>query len=376
VSWAEFHSKSEHLAIAGELSIRAGDLPRALELYRGAAEAEIKALEALPTEKRRTLGITAVSAVALWYKSREYAAAAKLAHRWLGDDLLPEFAIEQMNRLLELVWTAQEAERAGVHFVTGDVLVAVKGGEIVYGGAPLDLILRKIDEIKAVYFRTIEMLMKHPLRKRGMPSIELQEFFRPWLFQAPAGSYQFAVRVQEPPQHELFPEDRPSVERVTSTFMEIIRATASDPLNDLPQVVPDQEYRTTFLKLARNIAPTGKRYSQVEIRDASTPTVSPISMSSDSRDAINSALRKERPPVRHEEYGQIQHMTGILRAVHLDDDWIELTTDQPERPHVHIVEAGDVLDDVVGPMVNHRVTVTVSVGKYHKLSFRDIELDE
>lgn len=376
MSWLEFHSQSESLSAAGELAVRAGNLARALKLYREAAEAEKKALDALPAEKRRTIGITAISAVALWYKGREYAQATKLAHKWLGGDLLPDFAVEQLNHLLELVWTAEAAERAGVHFVSGDVLVSVRGGEVVHGGAPLDLIVRKIDEIKAVYFRAIEMLMGYPVRKRGAPSPELQDFFRPWLFQAPAGSYQFAVRVQEPPQRELFPEHRPTVEKVTTTFLEIIKATAGDPENELPQIVPDKEYRKAFLKLARNLAPTGKHYSHVEVRDASAPAVSPILMSPESRQAISSALRKEQPPVQREEEARLERLTGVLRALHLDDDWLELATDQPDRPHIRIVEAGEALDDVVGPMVNHRVAVTVVVGVRNRLLFRDIELVE
>jgi hypothetical protein len=37
--------------------------------------------------------------------------------------------------------------------------------------------------------------------------------------------------------------------------------------------------------------------------------------------------------------------------------------------------AGDVLDDVVGPMVNHRVVVT-AVRRQNKLTYQDIEADE
>ncbi len=111
MSWADFHTQSEQFASAGQLSMKEGNVEQALALYRSAAEAERKALDALPPEKRRTFGITAISAVALWYKSREYAQAAKLAHRLLGNDLLPDFAVEQLQHLLELTWTAEAAER-------------------------------------------------------------------------------------------------------------------------------------------------------------------------------------------------------------------------------------------------------------------------
>jgi hypothetical protein len=103
----------------------------------------------------------------------------------------------------------------------------VKGGQVVYGGAPLHLIVRKVEEVQAVFYRTAEMLLCLPLRTRGGPTMEVQSVFTPWLFQAPAGSYQFAVRVQEPLQTDLFPEARPRVEKVASTFLSIVRATAT-----------------------------------------------------------------------------------------------------------------------------------------------------
>lgn len=376
MSWGQHHSESERLASAAESAFRLGEAAKALELYRAAAEAENRALDALPLEKRRTVGVTATSTVALWYKARDYGAAAKLAHRWLGGDSLPDFAVDQLNHLLQIVWTAEAAERVGVKFVAGDVVVAVKGGEVVHGGAPLDLIVQKIAEIQAVYFRTIEMLLKRPLRRRGAPSADVQALFRPWLFQAPAGSYQFAVRVQEPPQGQLFPDARPSVESVTSTFLAIVRATAIDPSTELVDVIPDAEYRSTFLKLARNLAPTGKRFEQVEIRDASVPSVGAIALTSGSRDAINAAIRKERPPGQLTERGQLEQIVGVLRALHLDNDWLEVTVDDPMRPHVRVDDAGDALDDIVGPMVNRRVIVTVVTSGKTRLSFRDIELEE
>jgi hypothetical protein len=127
-------------------------------------------------------------------------------------------------------------------------LVSVKGGEIMYGGAPLELIIQKIEGIKAVLFRTVEMLLRRPLRKRGGPKLDVQSMFRPWLFQAPAGSYQFAVRVEEPRQRELWEQpEKPKIEEVTETFFRVLRATADDPENDLLNVVPDKEYREAFL---------------------------------------------------------------------------------------------------------------------------------
>jgi hypothetical protein len=375
MTWDTHHSASEKLAIEAEGARRAGNHQRAEELYRQAGAQEAQAFTALPNDKQRTRGVTAVSAVALSYKGREYATAERLAYECLGQGQLPFFAERQLRDLVQMIWSARAAETAGIRFAPGDVLISVKGGEIIYGGAPLGLITQKIESIQAALFRTVEMLLHRPLRKRGGPDADVQSMFRPWLFQAPAGSYQFAVRVEESRQRELWERlDKPKVADVTGTFFRVLRAAASDPLRELPAVVPDEQYRDAFLNLSRNLAPSPgrKSFERLEVHDASDPYEPVASFAVETRQLLNAALRKSKPAdISGEKPLTLQ---GILRALHLDKDWLEIaTTDPPD--HVHIDKAGEVLDDVIGPMVNRRVVVT-AVRRGRKYFYRDIELDE
>src|SRR5580698_1323786 len=107
------------------MASRAGNALQAEDLYKQAAAEEVAAFDALGEHKHRTRGITAVSAVALLYKGREYSNAERLAHRCLAGAQLPLFAQAQLRNLLHVVWTASAAEAAGVRFVRGDVLVSV-----------------------------------------------------------------------------------------------------------------------------------------------------------------------------------------------------------------------------------------------------------
>jgi hypothetical protein len=366
---------SERLASAAELAFRSGRREEAERLYRDAAAAEAEALSALPPEKQRTLGITAVSAAALWYKARQYREAESVAYRALASNALPEFAVRQLQQLLQMAWAAAAGEAAGRRFVPGDVLVAVKGGVTVPGGAPLDLIQQKVEGVQAVLFRVVEMLLGTPLRRRGAPSADVQSAFRPWLFQAPAGSYQFAVRVEEPRQMDLF-ATRPNVEQVTSMFFSVLRASVSDPDVELTSLVPNQGYREAFLNLSRNLAPTGKSFERLEIRDASVPALEPVVLEVMSRRNLNSALKKIRAPREQEASEEAVEVRGVLRGLHLDQDWLEVATgeEDPQKP-TRIEQAGEVLDDVVGPMVNHRVVVT-AIRRKGRLIYRDIEADE
>ena len=81
-------------------------------------------------------------------------------------------------------------------------------------------------------------------------------------------------------------------------------------------------------------------------------------------------LRAAAPKVAAEE--EEVELVGVLRAVDLNKDWLDLLAEDSEISHVSgLAEA---LDDVIGPMVNRRVVVRALRTKANKLLFRDIEL--
>lgn len=377
MSWAEFHSASESIAARAEMAARSGDLEKAAELYRQAAEQEERALDALPVEKTRTVGITVVSAASLWLMARDLKKSEAVAYRWLQKSGLPQFAVTQLRDLLQTVWGEEMRANSPIKFLPGDVLVSVSGGDVLYGGAPMDLILQKVEEVKAVVIRTIEMKLQQPLRTARAASELIREHFQPWLIQQPAGSYQFAVRVRSPDQIEAFPGQMPAVETVTSTSLDILRAAVEDPEDELVRIVPDAGYRSTFLKLSRNLAPTGKSFGQLSLGSASG-SAAPVVMLPTARTALNELLRRQAPKPSHEDLPGDVRVRGILRGLSLDRDWLEvLVTESGESKIEKIYDAGDTVDDVIGPMVNRPVIVDAYRKKgQERLHLRDIQPEE
>ncbi len=264
MSWSECHQKSERLAAEAQgVSLTFPD--RAQKLYAEAAKAEASALMDLDATKKRTLGVTAVSAVALWCKAREFAEAQKLAHQVLSAFELPGFAREQLQGLLQTIWSEEIRQKADAKFTDGAVLVSVGGGEILTGGAPLDLVVSKVELLQSIFFRTVEFLQHMPHRKRGKASFDVRKICRPWLFQAAPGSYQFAVAIEDVAQGNLF-EQVATAEEIKGVFVSLLHDATEDPNKALAERVPDKEYRGTFLKLTRALAPTGKDFSVMTIR--------------------------------------------------------------------------------------------------------------
>lgn len=367
MTWAELHAESEQLAIEAGLALRARNAGQAVELYKRAAEVERRALDQLDVSKARTRGITAVSAVALWFKAREYALAEQLAHSMLADPHIPEFAREELRNLVQAIWTESSMRKAGVEFVPGQVMVSVKGGEVITGGAPLDLIVDRIQTIQSMFYRTIEFVNGVSHRRVGRPARELQEGCRAWLFQSAPGSYQFSVAIQKPVQSDFFKEDI-QPERIAQHFLEIVSASSGEDTAELKKLVPDEKYRDTFLRLARNLAPNGKTFERIELR-ASGET-RPVALGVESRVNINQQLRK-KPAVPTTADEVPEELRGTLRAVHLDKDWLEVVVDGVS---VHVEGLQDAVDDVIGPMVNRSVVVRAVRASPKKLRFVDIEL--
>lgn len=378
MTWAEHHGRSERLASEAEMAQRAGDVAGAMIRFREAAEAEEQALAVLPVEKARTLGITAVSAASLWFVARDYARSQQVAYEWLAKGALPAFAVAQMRDLLQTVWGEEMRANSGVRFLPGDITVSVSGGDVVYGAAPLDLILRKVEEVKAVVIRTIEMKLRLPLRRARAATAEVIESFEPWLVQQPAGSYQFAVRVRTPLQGTLFPEERPEAASVATTALEILRASIEDPEKELERVVPDKDYRGAFLKLARNLAPTGKSFERLSI-GSGTAAAAPVVMLPSARSGMNEALRQYAPTTPRAKGTESVELRGVLRGLSLNRDWLDVTVPRADgsTEEVRVYDAGETLDDVIGPMVNRPVVIDAYRKKGAvRLHLRDIQAEE
>ena len=169
----------------------------------------------------------------------------------------------------------------------------------------------KVQTIQSIFYRAIEHLQGVSHRRAGPPSKDLQDSCRPWLFQSAPGSYQFSVAIQQPVQTDFFKEGvEPS--RVAQHFLEIISATTDGEGERLANLVEDKDYRTTFLKLARNLAPTGKTFEQIDLRGSGE--IKSLSLNTESRNTINSQLKKITylPP---DQALPAEELFGTLRAV-------------------------------------------------------------
>jgi hypothetical protein len=139
---------------------------------------------------------------------------------------------------------------------------------------------------------------------------------------------------------------------------------------ELEQIVPERDYRKALLLLTKNVTPIGKRFKEVGIYRRRENRIESVYLT----DILPSKIRQALPPTEETKQKRGK-LSGILRALHLDQNWLELTT--PEGKHIRCDTVHDMLDDVVGPMVNHKVVVSGLIRERYrkeKLLIEDIEL--
>lgn len=369
MDWLALHKTSEAIAAKAHAALRDGNGKDAEDLFRQAAAAEEDALAKLDTSKPRTFGIAAVSAVSLWYKGKDVQRASMLAYRCLANPDLALHAREQLDDLVQTLYTERDRKRLTGEFLPGSVTVAVKGGTVLRGAAPLDLIVEKVKTLQSIFFRVIEWNSGKPLRRHGPPTKDITSSFEPWLVQEPAGSFQFSVAVKVNGQLDMFDEEKLEAADIARKFLDVITTMTADATGEASkELVPDEGYRGTFRRLIRNLTPPPNSSELVTISAKERGDVA-VMLDESTRPRLDLAIKAESPKADESAGEQMQEFTGVLRALDLDSDWLKVDVDNGQ---VTVKGLSQAVDDVIGPMVNKTVLVKAVKTGRGELRFVDI----
>lgn len=369
MTWQAHHDRSAELAGRAEIALHRGNPNAAMALYREAGVAEAKSLAEIDPSDSFLVGITAVSAVALHFKGGDEQAAEKLAHRYLAEDDLLESSRQQLDELIERIRASKQWRDARL-ISAAKLRFALSGGEVVHGACPADIVARISEAAHSFVMRSIEHAVELPYRSGGPPRLAATKAFRPWFIQAPAGSLQFDVAVQPPAQPELMPAHQVSAEAVVQSSAEILAAASQSPDGILPEIVPDVDYRRSFLKTVKALIPDDHGFRRLEVRTTSRDT--PIVLRSVSREIVADAIKRlDADPVQNDDLSENVEISGILRNVHLDSEWIEVRVDAAKH---RIAGFNDELAAQAGSFLNQKITLSVQRDQAGKLHFRDINV--
>ena len=346
------HTTAQELSARAAASLAGGRTQEAQNLFAEAAEHEAAALAAVPTDRIRTRSVLAVSVASLLYKGARLDEAERAIFRYLAPGEFEGWADTQLRELLHVVSDERLLMNTLARRYTGEnITVSLRGGEIGAGTGPLDLILEKATAFRSLLYRMAEWVGSYPLRHRGLPPKDLQNLVQARATEAAVGSYKLEIRLTEPVQPRLFEPPRVQPAELSDRLFNFLECLTAGTSKDLEDLVPQSDYRKALLQLTRNIVPGGKRLREVGIYRTKNDRLQSVYLTDALPPRIREVIPKQELPSEERK-----SYRGTLRALHLDRNWLELALE--DGGHIKCNTVPDMLDDVVGPMVNRHVLVT------------------
>lgn len=334
------HAKSQHRP------------DEAKRFYLSAAPLEEAAFHHIPEDRPRTRGIIAISAVALYRDGGATAQAIRLAHEILAASApLPSDARNELYELITEI-RLQELEPS-LDFVLGPHVfdVSFAGGLADSGYAPIEAVSLKLQQFRNFLLRVAEWQNHDTFRVKGSASKFVEQMCRPVMSQPSLGSFRFKLRFAAPKQPQLPGMETILPDKVAIHFLDIVDAVAVGAAERLEGQVPDDQYRTTFVKMVRGLIPSGDEIENIQISRVSGDggTVQSTTISQQT----GTLIRRSFPMLAPKNDMDRVEEAGILRALNLDTRYLTIVKES-EKVRFRF-DKGVILDDVVGPFVNHRV---------------------
>jgi hypothetical protein len=204
---------------------------------------------------------------------------------------------------------------------------------------------------QSLIVRFAEASMELPYRPRGPASPALLQAVSPRVSQPTAGSFKFDLRLSKGTQGSLFQSK--AADHLVDDIAQFLKAASIGDARFVEARVPNEQYRETILELTKSVIPTGRSIAEAGV------TVRHFGEASEGEDLVlRPELRAELTAlirmVRKPPSGKVLTIHGTLRGLQLNSEWIIVNEGERER---RIFIASEALEDVIGPMVNHAVSV-------------------
>jgi len=356
------YDESQDLIVQAEQASRAGRHPEARSLYGQAAALQRQLLEALPEGRFRTRSAVGLSAASLLWRAGDLAQAERLAHELMAQEWLEARARTGLQELLGRIWTQSAASPGMAPAGAQPLSLTLSGGSVTHGLAPADVVEHAVELCRRFLRRMAAWCVGDPFQRLPAGDTPEVERYRVLLATPVPGSYrldfyvatagQFGERPELPLEVQESPTPGPSdIIDTCLRFARFVREGNRDGVRDL---VTQEEYRESLVRLVRSLVPDGRAVAEVELRPPEAPAEEAVRFRAPHRSAVTSLLHDVCPPPRRGDGERPLALRGVLMKVDLYTSVIEVTSETGRRRF----KIPAVLDDVIGPMLNKPVKVT------------------
>ena len=337
-----------------------GDQEGSSAKYLKAAKQQKAFVDSLAPSKVRTRSVYGLSAATLYYRGNDLDAAARLAHLVLSEAEVEAKSAAGLERLLSRIKNDRLLRDKGHLKVGVPVSCFLRGEDIGEGIAPANLVDRATTSVISTFRRMAAWKSKLPFTVRLQPAVA--ENYQVYQTEAMLGSYavDFYITGAKQLPFDFDGAEFSSVQpdEVVRSTMDFIRLAISgeDVSSEALNLPPNEEYRTTLLRLVRNMIPDGKGVSELELRLGDQSYETAVTLRPNLKPYLARLINPGRAEITSSpQREEIEDRVGILRAVDLDTRKVKL--DSPTDPKFIFTVPRDISEEVLTPMLNQQVRV-------------------
>jgi hypothetical protein len=265
----ELHNKAMDIAEEAFLLKRKGEEQRALTLFTEAVKYEIEAASLLPLDidSEPTRSILYRSSAALAQNAKQFDLAERLIANGLAGFPPPEIQ-EELRNLYEDINYMRHLSFKGMLLDSNQWIMSLHGNATRFGGAAADQLMMRVDRVTALFYRTVERLLKLPYRTAGGINKEIKERYGLYINAFLPASFAVSFQMGKPdPQLKLFPEkkEKKIVEPsdVVDEILHCFELFEGEKQDELRGKFENNLYYENFVGIAKLIAPDGEDIKQV-----------------------------------------------------------------------------------------------------------------
>jgi hypothetical protein len=331
-------------------------------LCRHALELEIKAAKQIKTDDEPLRSALYCSAGILALNCEEYDTAEKLAATGIAGDP-PEEIAEELREIFERVNFRRHLALRGIVLDENEFQLSIMGKAVDDGLAPSDSIWMRIQTIETLVYRTFERLSHQPFKPT------LQKSFQVYISPARAGSYSVTLHIGQPELDQATPQPSQVVDEILTCIRLLNEGREEEIKKRFSQSNDDPEYFSSFISLAKRLAPDGEDIQQVGFTSLREGKEESIGLTR-SQDQVKLVVANVR--VSKEELNQspISIRGELVRA---DATQMEISIEDKEDNKTRIIVSEGTMSDIVRPLWEYEVEVTGILLKNGKMLLYDIQ---
>jgi hypothetical protein len=377
----KIHNEAMDLAEEAFCAKRQGDIEQAKVLFLKALELEKKAFYFFPVEEdsEPTRSILIRSAASMAFHAREYDQAEQIVN--IGLCGFPPAEIKsELKSLQDDINFRQHIVQNKLELADNEMLMTLWGNATGFGIISIDLLVKRIDQLKTIFYRTIERLSNVPYRSSGGPSKTVRKSYKLYLNDFIPGSFGVSFSIGErSEQLSLFPEDdkeKIGIEDAVNEVLTCFDLLQKNEIDDLKERFADVDYFENFISVSRQMAPDGNEIKGIGLTLKSKGKQKTVGLS---------RIRKEIPTpdkISTEHYDDIEPerervvLNGILKhadSLKIENKYgvVKLYNEEEKKPYSILVPLTQ-MQDVVQPYFEEKVII-ISNRIGNKFYFDDIE---